>query len=250
MGTQKEGDEGRRPEPAVEDVEVQPGLEDEFDHGPAEESETLVVVQVIPMLRAEHAVAQEILGIVDKEGVPLAQGAAKHGRLDLLGPQGHPEFGQHRFERQPVDLRSSIAGQGGRDLSAQGGQPVGRIPGLPGRGAVRERRQFGQPIGRFQSVSNRLADMKVRLETARLLLYKVAWVKQQGKSAVMEAALAKLYLSECFVQSSLDAIRIHGGYGYMTEFEVERDLRDAVGGTIYSGTSDIQRTIISRLLGV
>lgn len=115
---------------------------------------------------------------------------------------------------------------------------------------ARERRQFGQPIGRFQSVSNRLADMKVRLETARMLLYKVAWVKQQGKSAVMEAALAKLYLSECFVQSSLDAIRIHGGYGYMTEFEVERDLRDAVGGTIYSGTSDIQRTIISRLLGV
>jgi alkylation response protein AidB-like acyl-CoA dehydrogenase len=115
---------------------------------------------------------------------------------------------------------------------------------------ARQRRQFGQPIGRFQSVSNRLADMKVRLETARLLLYKVAWVKQQGKSAVMEAALAKLYLSECFVQSSLDAIRIHGGYGYMTEFEVERDLRDAVGGTIYSGTSDIQRTIISRLLGV
>jgi alkylation response protein AidB-like acyl-CoA dehydrogenase len=115
---------------------------------------------------------------------------------------------------------------------------------------ARERRQFGQPIGKFQSVSNRIADMKVRLETARLLLYKVAWTKQMGKSAVMEAALAKLYLSECFVQSSLDAIRIHGGYGYMTEFEVERDLRDAIGGTIYSGTSDIQRTIIARLSGL
>ena len=115
---------------------------------------------------------------------------------------------------------------------------------------VRQRRQFGQPIGKFQSVSNRIANMKVRLETARLLLYKVAWLKGRGKTAVMEAALAKLYLSECFVQSSLDAIRIHGGYGYMTEFEVERDLRDAIGGTIYSGTSDIQRTIISRLLGV
>lgn len=115
---------------------------------------------------------------------------------------------------------------------------------------ARERRQFNQPIGKFQSISNRIADMKVRLETARLLLYKVAWLKQQGKSAVMEAALAKLYLSECFVQSSLDAIRIHGGYGYMTEFEVERDLRDAIGGTIYSGTSDIQRTIIARLLGL
>jgi alkylation response protein AidB-like acyl-CoA dehydrogenase len=115
---------------------------------------------------------------------------------------------------------------------------------------VRERRQFGQPIGKFQSVSNRIADMKVRLETARLLLYQVAWLKSQDKPAVMEAAMAKLYISECFVQSSLDAIRIHGGYGYMSEFEVERDLRDAVGGVLYSGTSDIQRVIIGRMLGV
>jgi len=115
---------------------------------------------------------------------------------------------------------------------------------------ARERRQFGQAIGKFQSVANRVADMKVRLETARLLLYKVAWLKQMGKSAIMEAALAKLYLSECFVQSSLDAIRTYGGYGYTTEFEVERDLRDAIGGTLYSGTSDIQRVIIARWLGL
>ncbi len=115
---------------------------------------------------------------------------------------------------------------------------------------ARTRRQFGQPIGKFGAVANRIAEMKVRLETARLLLYKVAWLKQRGEPAVMEAAIAKLYLSECFVQSSLDAIRVHGGYGYMTEFEVERDLRDAVGGVLYSGTSDIQRTIIARLLGL
>jgi len=115
---------------------------------------------------------------------------------------------------------------------------------------ARERRQFGQPIGSFQSVANRIVDMKVRLETARLLLYKVAWLKTMGKSATMEAAMAKLYLSESFVQSSLDAIRVHGGYGFTTEFEIERDLRDSVGGTLYSGTSDIQRTIIARLLGL
>jgi alkylation response protein AidB-like acyl-CoA dehydrogenase len=114
----------------------------------------------------------------------------------------------------------------------------------------RKRRQFGQAIGKFQSVANRIANMKVRLETARLLLYKVAWLKQVGKPAIMEAALAKLYLSECFVSSSLDAIRTYGGYGYMTEFEIERDLRDAVGGTLYSGTSDIQRMIIARWLGL
>jgi alkylation response protein AidB-like acyl-CoA dehydrogenase len=115
---------------------------------------------------------------------------------------------------------------------------------------ARERRQFGQAIGKFQAVANRIAEMKVRLETARLLLYKVAWLKQIGKPAIMEAALAKLYLSECFVQSSLDAIRTYGGYGYTTELEVERDLRDAVGGTLYSGTSDIQRMIIARWLGL
>jgi alkylation response protein AidB-like acyl-CoA dehydrogenase len=115
---------------------------------------------------------------------------------------------------------------------------------------VRVRRQFGKPIGKFQSISNRIADMKVRLETARLLLYKVAWLKMKNKSAIMEAAIAKLYLSECFVQNSLDAIRIHGGYGYMTEFEIERDLRDSIGGLLYSGTSDIQRMVISRWLGL
>lgn len=115
---------------------------------------------------------------------------------------------------------------------------------------AREREQFGQPIGKFQSVANRIVDMKLRLETARLLLYKVAWLKKNGKNAVMEAALAKLYLSESFIQSSLDAIRTLGSYGYMTEFEVERDLRDAIGGTLYSGTSDIQRNIIARLLGL
>ncbi|MEO1589882.1 MAG: acyl-CoA dehydrogenase family protein [Cyanobacteria bacterium J06632_22] len=115
---------------------------------------------------------------------------------------------------------------------------------------AKSREQYGQPIGKFQSVSNRVADMKLRLETARLLLYKVAWLKEKKQPAMLEAALLKLYLSECFVASGLDAVRIHGGNGYLTEFEVERDLRDAVGGVIYAGTSDIQRNIIARSLGL
>jgi len=85
---------------------------------------------------------------------------------------------------------------------------------------------------------------------ARLLLYKVAWLVEHGQPAMMEAALLKLYLSESFVESGLDAIRIHGGVGYLSETGVERDLRDAVGGVLYAGTSDIQRNIISRLLGL
>ncbi|MEL6326292.1 MAG: acyl-CoA dehydrogenase family protein [Cyanobacteria bacterium J06626_23] len=115
---------------------------------------------------------------------------------------------------------------------------------------AKSREQYGQPIGKFQSVSNRVADMKLRLETARLLLYKVAWLKERNQPAMLEAALLKLYLSECFVASGLDAVRIHGGNGYLTEYEVERDLRDAIGGVIYAGTSDIQRNIIARSLGL
>jgi hypothetical protein len=115
---------------------------------------------------------------------------------------------------------------------------------------ARERRQYGQPIGRFQSVANRIVDMKVRLEAARPLVYKIGWKKDRGEDAMLESAVAKLFLSEAAVQSSLDAIQVFGGYGYMTEFELERDLRDAVGSRLYSGTTEIQRNIIARLLGL
>ena len=115
---------------------------------------------------------------------------------------------------------------------------------------AKERKQFGQAIGGFQSVSNRIVDMKLRLQTSRLLLYQSAWLKQQDHKALMETSLLKLHISEAFLQSSLDAIRIHGGRGYMTEAGIERDLRDSVGGTIYAGTSDIQRNIVAGLLGL
>jgi alkylation response protein AidB-like acyl-CoA dehydrogenase len=114
----------------------------------------------------------------------------------------------------------------------------------------RERRQFGQPIGKFESVSNRIVDMKLRLETSRLLLYRLAWLTDQGRPVALDSALVKLYLSECFLASSQDALRILGGYGYMAEYEVERDIRDAFGGILYSGTSDIQRNLAARHLGV
>ncbi len=113
-----------------------------------------------------------------------------------------------------------------------------------------ERQQFKKPISQYQSVSNKIVDMKVRLETSRWLLYKVAWAKQNNVDGTMDAAIAKLYLSEAWVQSCLDAIQIHGGYGYTTEYELERELRDAVGGKLYSGTSEIQRNIIARALGM
>jgi hypothetical protein len=92
--------------------------------------------------------------------------------------------------------------------------------------------------------------MKLRLETARLLLYRLGWLADQGRSVTLESALVKLYLSESFLSSSEDALRILGGYGYMAEYEVEGDVRDAFGGVLYSGTSDIQRNLAARHLGI
>ena len=115
---------------------------------------------------------------------------------------------------------------------------------------ARTRKQFGKAIGKFQSVANRLVDMKVRLDACRPLVYRIGALKDGGRDASVEAAVAKLHVSECYVKSCLDAIQVFGAYGYMTESQIERDLRDSVGGTIYSGTSEIQRNIIARGLGL
>jgi alkylation response protein AidB-like acyl-CoA dehydrogenase len=111
---------------------------------------------------------------------------------------------------------------------------------------ARHRQAFGAPISGLQSVSNKLVEMKLHLETSRLLLYQACWLKAQGRPMSTEAAMAKLWLSECAVASSLDAIQVHGAYGYMVESGVERALRDAVGKRIHSGTSEIQRVLIAR----
>ncbi len=115
---------------------------------------------------------------------------------------------------------------------------------------ARERVQFGQQIGGFQAVSHRLAEMKLRLETAHLMLYRIAALLDAGTATDLDAALTKLHLSEALVQSSLDAVQIHGGSGYMTETGLERDVRDALASRIYSGTSEIQRNVIARHLGL
>jgi len=113
-----------------------------------------------------------------------------------------------------------------------------------------ERKQFGQTIGKFAPIADKIAEMDIRLETARLILYKAAWLKKQGKHPLREAAIAKVYVSEACIQTCLDAIQIHGGYGYMTEYEIERELRDAISSKIYSGTTEIQKMIIAGLHGL
>lgn len=114
----------------------------------------------------------------------------------------------------------------------------------------RTRKQFGQLICKNQAVSHKIADMKVRLEAARWLIFRAASSLDVSREASLHAAIAKLFVSEAFVDSARDGIQLMGGYGYMVESEVERLMRDALGGTIYSGTSEMQRNIIGRWLGL
>ena len=115
---------------------------------------------------------------------------------------------------------------------------------------AKTRRQFGVPIARHSPVADKIVDMKVAIEAGRLLLYKVGVNKDARRNAVLDAAIAKLFVSEAYVQLAQAALQIHGGYGYTTEFQIERELRDAIPGTIYSGTSEMQRKIIARLMGL
>lgn len=115
---------------------------------------------------------------------------------------------------------------------------------------ARTRSQFGQTIGKFQAVAHKIADMKVQLEAARLLTYRSAWRLSHLRNASLDASITKLFVSESLVKAALDTVQIHGGYGFMVEYDVERALRDAVGSTIYSGTSEMQRNIIARWLGL
>lgn len=115
---------------------------------------------------------------------------------------------------------------------------------------ARTREAFGSTIGKHQAVSHRLADMKLRLETSRLLVYRSAWRLGRSRESALDAALTKLHASESLLASALDTVRTLGGGGFMAEGEASRALRDAVGGTLYSGTNDIQRNIIAAWLGL
>lgn len=115
---------------------------------------------------------------------------------------------------------------------------------------ARTRSASGQPIGKFQAISHRIADMKVRLEAARLLTYRAAWRLDRSREIALDASMVKLFASESLLRSALDTVQIFGGYGFMTDYGLERVLRDAVASTIYSGTSEIQRNIIARWLGL
>jgi alkylation response protein AidB-like acyl-CoA dehydrogenase len=114
---------------------------------------------------------------------------------------------------------------------------------------TKERKQFGKSISSFQAVQFKLADMALKIELARNMVYKAAWLKDQGRPFGKEAAMCKLYASEICMEVTNQAVQLHGGYGYMKEYHVERMMRDAKLLEIGEGTSEIQRTVIARLIG-
>lgn len=113
---------------------------------------------------------------------------------------------------------------------------------------AKERKAFGKPIIEHQGVAFKLAEMATKVEAARLLVLKAAWLKDQGMRFDKESAMAKLYASEVAMYASVEAVQIHGGYGYVKEYHVERLMRDAKITQIYEGTSEIQKIVISRFL--
>ncbi|MCM3725155.1 acyl-CoA dehydrogenase family protein [Neobacillus cucumis] len=159
----------------------------------------------------------------------------------------------------PVDYLLGKRGEGFRQflITLDGGRigigamAVGIAQGAYERALAyaKERKQFGKSISSFQAIQFKLADMAMKIELARNLVYKAAWLKDQGRPFSKEAAMCKLYASEMCMEVTDQAVQIHGGYGYMKEYQVERMMRDAKLLEIGEGTSEVQRIVISRLIG-
>ena len=116
------------------------------------------------------------------------------------------------------------------------------------RSYAAERRQFGQPIAAFQSIRAKLVENATRIEAARILTYRAASLKDEGRRTTLESAMAKLYASEIAVRASEDGVQIHGGYGFVKDYPAEKFFRDVKLTTIGEGTSEIQRLVIARQL--
>jgi len=115
---------------------------------------------------------------------------------------------------------------------------------------AKERKQFGQTIGKNQTVSNKIVRMKINEELIRPMVHKAAEMKDMNKRATIEASTIKIFASESLKYACIDAVQVHGAYGFMVEYEIERDLRDSIAATIYSGTCEMNMVIIARLLGL
>ena len=189
------------------------------------------------ILGAEHVRVtreEEKLGLHSSTTSDLAVEGAQVGRDRLL----HDEGRGFRVAMATLD--------GGRIGIAAQALGITQAAFDVARAYAQEREQFGRRIGEFQAIQWKLADMTTEIDAARLLTYRAAWLKQEGRPHTAEGAKAKLFASEMARRQTAEAIQILGGYGYTKEFPVERFYRDAKVTEIYEGTSEIQRLVIAR----
>ena len=115
---------------------------------------------------------------------------------------------------------------------------------------AKDRKQFGRPIGSNQAIAHLLADMQTEVEAARCLMWRAAWLVSTGQNALREITIAKLFTSETYVKIASQGMQVLGGFGYSSEFDMERHFRDSRAATIAAGTSQIQRNLIANLMGL
>jgi alkylation response protein AidB-like acyl-CoA dehydrogenase len=188
-------------------------------------------------------------------------GVSAGRKIEKMGLRTSP-FGELVFDEVQVSAEAVIGGVGGGagvfthamdwERICLFASHVGQMERLTEQAVdyARTRASGGKTIGKYQAVSHRIADMKVRVEAARWLTYHAASQIGKTRAVSLDAAVTKLFVSEALVETARDAVQIFGGYGYTTEYQIERALRDAVSATIYSGTSEVQRSIIAAWLGL
>jgi len=192
--------------------------------------------------------------LIIEKGMPGFIVGAKEDKLGIRGSDTHTLMFQD--VKVPKENRIGEDGFGFKfAMSTLGGGRIGIAAQALGiaSGAYelalaysKERKAFGKPISEHQAIAFKLADMILGIETARLMILKAAWLKDNGMNFELEASMAKLYASETAMRTTVEAVQVHGGYGYVKEYHVERLMRDAKITQIYEGTSEVQRIVISR----
>jgi alkylation response protein AidB-like acyl-CoA dehydrogenase len=215
------------------------------------------VIVVCAEVEAPNGGADTAAFIVDK-GTP---GVIVGGSFESMGLRTSPSAEITLTDCELPD--ENLLGEAGSGLAVlKAGQEWERLCFLAGQVGMMqrqleasaryaaERTQFGQPIGKFPAVAAKVADMDIRVEASRLLLYKAAWLTQQSVEASREMVIANAFGADAAVQSCRDAVQVHGGYGYMTEYQIERDLRDALAGKMFLGSTEAQKMVIAGLRGL
>ena len=213
-------------------------------------------VMVVMAVTDRTSGAKGISAFVVERGTPGMSAGRKEDKLGMRAS----DTSEVVFDRCRVPLDALVGEEGQGYINALQVLDAGRIGiaalsvGLAqgafeaARDYAVERRQFGQPIAAFQAIQWKLADNATRIEAARLLTYRAAHLKDQGRRTSLESSMAKLYASEIAVRAAEDSVQIHGGYGFVKDYPAEKYFRDVKLTTIGEGTSEIQRLVIARQL--